>query len=254
MRNAMSWFWCAVLVGGCASGNGNDDGAGDSSASVGSEDSSGGSGSTNASDGMTSAPTSAATLTTSASTTDATDTDATTATTTDTTVGDSSSGGASLDCAEYCDVYMTSCVDHSEYANADDCMANCAQWPIGEATDTGVDSLGCRIYHATVAGSTDPAMHCPHAGPSGAATCVDAEAPTCELYCMRYFSNCDGELNAFADEAECMTECSAWYPGTEGDVDGHTIGCHSYHANAALGDPETHCPHAGPGGGGICVL
>lgn len=252
MRNAMSWFWYALLVGGCASGNGNDDGAGDSSASVGSEDS-GSSSSTAASDGMTTAPTSAATLTTSASTTDATDTDATTATTTDPTIGDSS-GGTALDCAEYCDVYMSSCVDHNEYANDEDCMANCAQWPIGEATDTGVDTLGCRIYHATVAGSTDPAMHCPHAGPSGAATCVDAEAPACDLYCMRYFSNCDGDLNAFADEAECMSECSAWYPGTEGDVDGHTIGCHSYHANAALGDPDTHCPHAGPGGGGICVL
>jgi hypothetical protein len=37
-------------------------------------------------------------------------------------------------------------------------------------------------------------------------------------------------------------------------VGGHTIGCHTYHAMAAANDEALHCPHAGPGGGGVCVL
>lgn len=168
--------------------------------------------------------------------------------------GDTTTGASELTCDAYCGIYLDGCADHSDYANMQNCLDNCAQWPVGDASDTGADSLGCRIYHATVASSTDPDIHCPHAGPSGAGVCVDAEAPTCELFCNRYFSNCQDELNAFEDMAECVETCSTWYPGSESDVDGHTVGCHSYHANAAVGDPATHCPHAGPGGGGICVL
>lgn len=168
--------------------------------------------------------------------------------------GGDTTGGGELTCDAYCGVYLDGCADHSEYANMQDCLDNCAQWPSGAASDTASDSLGCRLYHATVAASTDPDVHCPHAGPSGAGMCVDPEAPTCDVYCTRYFGNCHDELNAFADMDECMATCATWYPGSDADVDGHTIGCHSYHANAAVGDPATHCPHAGPGGGGVCVL
>lgn len=259
MHTGIGSSWCArlgvaalglasALALGCASGNGNDDdGANDSSGSVG-DGSEGGS----SSGGATSA-TSATSASTTATTAETLSTTAATAES-DSGAMDSSTGEATLDCTSYCDVYMTACVDHSEYANTEDCMANCEQWPVGDAADTGADSLGCRLYHATVAGSTDPELHCPHAGPSGAQTCVAAEAPTCDLYCMRYFTNCTGDLNAFMDTDECMAECSTWYPGAETDVSGHTVGCHSYHANAAVSDAETHCPHAGPGGGGICVL
>jgi len=165
-----------------------------------------------------------------------------------------STGAADLGCAEYCGLYLVACVDFDAYANEVDCMDNCAQWPVGTAADTDVDSLGCRTYHAMVAGSTDPELHCPHASPSGAATCVAEDAPTCDLYCTRYFANCMDNLNVFDDMAECMTVCADWYPGTFKDTEGHTVGCHAYHADAAMGDAELHCPHAAPGGGGICVL
>lgn len=248
----LTWIGITLFLTACAGGDDNDDGMADdtSGGSVGESGSTTDAMTTT----MTTAPTTAETLstTTDPATTDATTTDPAT---TDPDTGDSSTGEpADLSCESYCSIYAASCVDHSEYSNDQDCLDNCAQWPIGEAADTGVDSLGCRIYHATVAGSTDPEEHCPHAGPSGDGMCVAADAPDCATYCMRYFENCTGDLNAFMDETECNAECSTWYAGTFKDTDGHTIGCHSYHAMAAAGDAETHCPHAGPGGGGICVL
>lgn len=40
--------------------------------------------------------------------------------------------------------------------------------------------------------------------------------------------------------------------GTLGMTTMNTVGCRSYHADAAQADPATHCQHAGPGGGGQC--
>jgi len=256
MRVTVSLLGMLAMFVACAEGEDDDDAAGtEESGSIGDSGGTTGddAGTVTATTTATSVTgTTATTLTTDPSTTDPETGPDDTGDTGDT--GSDTTGGADLSCAEYCGIYLDACADFSEYANEQDCMDNCAQWPIGTAADTGNDSLGCRIYHATVASGTDPEMHCPHAGPSGAATCVAADAPTCDLYCSRVFGNCSGDLNTFVDMADCMDQCSAWYPGTEGDVDGHTVGCHSYHANAAIGDAETHCPHAAPGGGDICVL
>jgi hypothetical protein len=159
-----------------------------------------------------------------------------------------------LDCDAYCSIYMDACQDFSEYANAQHCLDHCAQWPVGEPADTMHDSLGCRTYHVTVASTTDPTLHCPHSGPSGDHTCIAEDAPTCDVYCSRYFTNCTDDLNQWASMDECMTECDLWYPGTTGDTEGHTVGCRAYWANLAKGDPELNCGNAGPGGGDVCVL
>jgi hypothetical protein len=169
-------------------------------------------------------------------------------------MGDSTGMPAALDCAEYCGIYMDACVDFTEYANEQECMDQCGQWPIGDAADTAGDTLGCRLYHVTVASSADPALHCPHAGPSGDATCADAGAPTCVDYCDTYFDNCTGDLNVYTDVDDCLAQCAPWYPGAVGDTAGNSIGCRTYHSGApAVGDPDLHCPHAAPGGGGVCV-
>jgi len=170
--------------------------------------------------------------------------------------GDTSTGEppAELECEAYCELYEGSCQDFSEYANTQHCLDNCAQWPVGAIEDIEGDSLGCRTYHVTVAGTTDPELHCPHAGPSGMQVCVAEDAPTCDLYCMRYFNNCEGDLNLWVDMDECMDTCAGWYPGTGTDAAGHSIGCRSYYANLAAGNDELHCPNAGPGGGAQCVL
>lgn len=164
-------------------------------------------------------------------------------------------GGVELSCETYCGIYEEACTDYSEYSNTQECMDHCAQWPVGTLDDTGDDSLGCRIYHATVAGSVDPAEHCPHSGPSGAETCTSEDAPDCQTYCDTYLGNCLDDNSVYADMEDCMTQCAPWYPGITGDVGGNSIGCRTYHSGApAVGDPEMHCPHAGPGGDGVCVF
>jgi len=50
----------------------------------------------------------------------------------------------------------------------------------------------------------------------------------------------------------CMTACSAFPLGTDADTAGNTVGCRAYHAGAASSAAATHCPHAGPTGGGMC--
>ncbi|MCH9680408.1 MAG: hypothetical protein K0V04_03155 [Deltaproteobacteria bacterium] len=168
--------------------------------------------------------------------------------------GGSSGEPVELECGAYCELYMSSCQDFAEYANMQHCMDHCGQWPEGAMEDVDGDSLGCRIYHAGVASSIDAQLHCPHSGPSGAQVCTDPEAPTCDLYCTRYFNNCEGDLNLWADMNECVSTCASWYPGGATDTGGHSIGCRAYYANLAAADAETHCPNAGPGGGEACVL
>lgn len=162
---------------------------------------------------------------------------------------------AELDCASYCAQYTSACDDYNAYANEQDCMDHCAQWPVGTEADTAGDTLGCRLYHATVAGTAEPDVHCPHAAPNGGGVCAEADAPACADYCDAYFDNCTDDLNAYVDMDDCLAQCEPWYQGTAADSAGNTVGCRTYHAGApAAGDPELHCPHAGPGGAGVCVF
>ncbi len=197
------------------------------------------------------------TTTTSDTTTTTSDTTTTTSGETDvTTTSTTTTGGVELSCDSYCDLYLDSaCGDFKEYDNKEACLAQCAQWPLGEADALEGDSLGCRIYHATVADSTDPLIHPPPAGPSGGVCVVGETAPHRAHYRDVYFQNCTKDNDVYEGDADaCMTACAGWYAGTEADVDGDTIGCRTYHAGAALGDPVLHCPHASPSGGGVCVV
>lgn len=56
---------------------------------------------------------------------------------------------------------------------------------------------------------------------------------------------------SFANES-CSNLCTLWPQGTPGDESGNSLECRAYHAGAALSDPQTHCAHAGPFGGGVC--
>lgn len=176
----------------------------------------------------------------------------------DPTTGDPTTGTTGepvvYDCTSYCDLYASGCDDFNEYENSNEiCLAQCKQWPPGVEGAVDGDSLACRIYHVGVANQIDANIHCPHAGPSGDLVCVSPDAPKCMDYCTTYFGSCKDKLNAYKDEADCLTQCQEWYPGKDGDTVGDTIGCREYHAGVALGDPDTHCPHAGPGGAMVCV-
>ena len=182
-------------------------------------------------------------------------TDGTTDATTDgsSSTGDVTGDPVDLTCENYCSLYATACKDFSEYANDEECLAQCAQWPVGQPNETAGDSLGCRTYHVEVAGMADAKLHCPHAGPTGDGVCVSADAPTCDDYCTTYFANCKAKLNLYTDMADCTDQCSEWYPGIKDATAGDSVGCREYHAGVAIGDPDTHCPHAGPGGADVCV-
>jgi len=170
-----------------------------------------------------------------------------------TDVDPSTTGGGAYTCADYCAIFLDACQDFAVYANEAACLDQCAQWPLGELGAVDGDSLGCRLYHVTVASMVDPIVHCPHASPNGDLTCVDPAAPTCAAYCTEYFKNCTDDNNVYIDEADCNAQCNPWYQGSMADIDGDTVGCRLYHAGAALGDAPVHCPHASPGGGGVCV-
>lgn len=74
----------------------------------------------------------------------------------------------------------------------------------------------------------------------------------CATYCSRIMTNCTGDNAMYGSMNLCMTTCAGFPEGTLADTGGNTLGCRIYHAGAAVGDPATHCRHAGPGGDGAC--
>ena len=172
-------------------------------------------------------------------------------------------GGVCVDpaptCAEYCAAVTSACTgDNAQYATEAACLSYCGTWamiPAGKTGDTSGDSIGCRLYHAGVAGMAgNAATHCPHAGPTGGGVC----GTLCDNYCQLAMTNCTGGNALYGSDAACMTACSAYdADGAPGDADGDTVQCRIYHLGVAgsnLPDSAvTHCPHGGTDGGGVCI-
>jgi len=83
------------------------------------------------------------------------------------------------------------------------------------------------------------------------------EALSCADYCTTIGTNCTaGNAQYFAGTdngmTPCMNACASFELGVAGEMANNTLGCRTYHAGAAMGDPATHCEHAGPGGAGVC--
>src|SRR5262245_47367893 len=97
-------------------------------------------------------------------------------------------------------------------------------------------------------------------GDDGGSKPIDAkmiDAPptvdlTCTNYCTKITANCTGANQQFDMMAQCMSSCAHLPMGTAADMSGNTLGCHIYHATAAMANPGVHCVHAGPGGAGMC--
>ncbi|MFT5430903.1 MAG: hypothetical protein ACI9OJ_001582, partial [Myxococcota bacterium] len=174
--------------------------------------------------------------------------------------GDVCVAAAEPTCADYCAAITTSCTgDNAQYDSENACLAYCSDWaaiPPGTVDDTAGNTVGCRIYHAGVAGTDDASadLHCVHAGPSGGDVC----GGWCDNYCQLSGKNCAGADELFADDAECATACAAFpTTGTAGDTDGGSVQCKIYHLGVAgvpgADSAPTHCPHADIDGGGVCV-
>jgi hypothetical protein len=163
-----------------------------------------------------------------------------------------------LDCATYCGTITAACTgDNSQYVSNDNCLAVCDSFVAGTngtgAPATGENTLGCRIYHASVAstGATEADTHCTHAGPGGYGQCGD----TCESFCQLNLAICTGNDEVFADEAACLAACQQFdatdvYSSADaGPTNGEDYSCHLYHLTAAAEAPGTHCPHTDLSGG-----
>jgi len=178
-------------------------------------------------------------------------------TTTDTDAGPVDAGNvdagppAGPTCAAYCTLVTTNCsAANAQYANMAECMTQCtaAAIPAGTAGMTAGNTLGCRVYHAGVA-TTAAALHCPHAGLSGGGVC----GTVCEAYCGLIQGTCTGANQQYPDADACLRACADLPDtGVIGAMDGDTVQCRLYHATAGIGEPATHCVHAGATGGGVC--
>jgi hypothetical protein len=151
------------------------------------------------------------------------------------------------DCATYCTTIEAACVlgsdggDYTQYPSTTACLAYCtknAAWPAGSTSDVRMNTLGCRLGHASIAKAT-PASACVVAGPSGGNVC----GSWCDNYCQLMQKNCTG-ANAIYDPATCMSKCATMpATGQPGDTVGNTVQCRIYHLGVAFDDPVTHCPH-----------
>lgn len=85
---------------------------------------------------------------------------------------------------------------------------------------------------------------------TGASSAGSASA--CSEYCTLVDDHCTGSLSQYAGRLECERVCATLPAGSDDDVAGNTVGCRTFHAVSAAEDPQMHCAHAGPAGGGVC--
>jgi hypothetical protein len=110
----------------------------------------------------------------------------------------------------------------------------------------------------------EPMDGCCHPDGFVSAEAVDCVS-MCDDYCSAAISACTGDLAFFTDvdnsgnsKDECLEACRAFTfkVGTadETNSNANTLGCRIYHLSLAAGDPDVHCPHARPDGGGVCSV
>lgn len=158
-------------------------------------------------------------------------------------------------CQLYCGKMQRNCVQTNEqYISEAVCLAMCPKFESGSQGATEGNNLACRISHADLA-ATDPATHCPHAGPIGFGTC----GASCDGFCLLTMSLCRTTSPApYTDEQDCRAKCTAgangpfkFTPGTAigFTTSGNTLNCRVYHLESAYdtraGAKEEHCPHTG---------
>ncbi len=176
--------------------------------------------------------------------------------------GPGGNGSCGNDCEAYCTLLQAICPDdYKAVASVRPCTDSCKaledEKGFSAAQQQG-DTVQCRLVHL-MAAAKDPAAaaaECPHASfqtPDEVCKHDPKTTADCKPYCRAVMAACTGKFQQYASEAECEKVCADLSPGTYGDTLGkNTVGCRYYHAFNALGDPAGHCPHAGPGGDGVC--
>ncbi len=164
----------------------------------------------------------------------------------------SGDGGGTSGCQAYCDTIMANCtstmdpdsglpVGNQQYTNMQNCLNSCKAMPVGASGDTSGNTLGCRTTHANLAKS-DPATHCPHAGPGGDGVC----GSDCDGFCQIAMMYCTAANAAavYSSLQDCQTKCAAFPDTTKFNIgvqDGNSVACLLYHSQEASSAPPDHC-------------
>ncbi len=83
-------------------------------------------------------------------------------------------------CETYCTTVMANCTAAAaQYGSMDACLGACGGLPLGAASDSDGNTVGCRTYHASSV-PTAGVEHCDHAGPMGADEC----GSNCQGFCV----------------------------------------------------------------------
>jgi len=171
--------------------------------------------------------------------------------------GPGGDGVCGANCESYCYLFNAACKDVTTPPPGN-CEESCSVLRDTQMFDVVVnhdgDTLQCRLVHVSNS-AWKPTEHCPHARIAPVtAPCVNPKdkPPACDDYCRINHGACSGEHAVYESVEQCMSVCAVLPPGTEDDSNQDTVGCRTYHSYNSLGDPATHCPHAGPGGDGHC--
>lgn len=180
------------------------------------------------------------------------------------------SGGTACgtNCESYCALLHKACPTQfnalttepavsTEQQRLSECESKCQAFPTvpgfdAQSDDSG-DTLQCRLIQLSDAAADS--SQCPSAQSSPTAPCVDpaTKTPTCVDYCRVVMTACTGALQVYDNSSECQAVCAKLPKGNITDKLGeNSIGCRTYHSYNAIIDAKTHCPHAGPGGAGVC--
>jgi len=160
----------------------------------------------------------------------------------------SSDGGIDQTCPAYCTAIMATCTgDNAQYQSTDECLNACAFFPPGTADDTAGNTLGCRIYHATLAGTMGTNPHCWHAGPFGG---IGVCGGTCEDFCLLAVGWCGPDAGytgtpPYATSDDCTMACGGWLFADGGSTQeeaynasgpdsGDTFDCRAFQLGVAL--------------------
>jgi len=121
--------------------------------------------------------------------------------------------------------------------------------------DGGTDSGGSDVQQQNDTGGNDSGGG--DAGSDTGTPGVDASVLDCNYYCDNVIAACTGNNNQYKDKTTCMSMCTNGIPNDAGAgaQSGDSLACRMYHLSvAATGgtNADTHCPHAGPYGYGLC--
>jgi hypothetical protein len=146
-------------------------------------------------------------------------------------------------CTDYCREIAGRCTgDSAVYENDEQCLAVCAQLPLGSAEDPpGENTLLCRLDQL-YAGGFEATSRCPAAGPGGNGACGD----DCESFCALRRQACSEEQPSELDIARenfCERSCPglARAPGPSIQVNAFsdTLECRMIQLARAFADPAT---------------